>query len=185
MRYAKGDYVVHPGQGVCQVEGVVESTIGVAGPNGEASGCQARQLYQMSPVKVPRVRITYPVAQEDRLRPVIGAKEARALIDGAAELDDDTFDSQQGWTLQEHFTEVLHTGDCREVQRVVKTMYDRMARAQATGRKPRACYATIFKDARQRLLGELSVALGLPDAEVERLICERHGVEPLAMGGAA
>lgn len=182
MRYAKGDYVVHPGQGVCQVEGVVENVVSAGG---QAAGQRTCQLYQMSPVKVPRVRITYPVAQEDRLRPVISAKEARALIDGAARLDDDTFDSQQGWTLQEHFTEVLHAGDCREVLRVVKTMHDRMADAQVAGRKPRACYAAIFKDARQRLLGELSVALGLPDTEVERLICDRLGIEPLAVAGAA
>ena len=52
--YAVGDYIVHPGQGVCQVKDVTES------PNA---------LYQLLPVGQRHpVHISFPVASEGRLR---------------------------------------------------------------------------------------------------------------------
>ena len=55
--YSVGDYLVHPGQGVCQVRDVT-------------SGPQA--VYQLLPIgKRHPVHISFPVANEGRLRPVL------------------------------------------------------------------------------------------------------------------
>ena len=64
--YAIGEYLVHPGQGVCRVEGVTE-------------GPQA--VYQLLPVgKLHPVHISFPVADEGRLRPVLSRSEAERII---------------------------------------------------------------------------------------------------------
>ena len=65
--YAIGEYLVHPGQGVCRVEDVTQ-------------GAQA--VYQLLPVgKRHPVHISFPVANEGRLRPLLSRDEAQRLND--------------------------------------------------------------------------------------------------------
>ena len=78
--YAVGDYIVHPGQGVCQVKDVTES------PNA---------LYQLLPIGQRHpVHISFPVASEDRLRPVLTRDEAEKIIDDYPRMQLDDF----AWT---------------------------------------------------------------------------------------
>ena len=137
-RYAAGDYVVHPGQGVCQIDGLTQRTV-IAGAGVDDPGRQqVAELYEMSPVADRRVGISYPVAKEESLRPVIDRAQAEALIDETPDLAVDAFDGPQTWTIRDHFMEVLRGGDCRDAMRVVKTMHARMGEALSQGRKPRA-----------------------------------------------
>ena len=74
-----GAYIVHPGQGVCRVEGVGE------GPDA---------TYKLLPLGQRHpVHISYPVASEGRLRRVLSAQEARQIIDDYASMDVDTLPS--------------------------------------------------------------------------------------------
>ena len=75
--YQVGEYIVHPGQGVCKVD--------------EISG-EAQETYMLLPVGVRHpIRISYPVASEGRLRPVLSKDEAEALIDEYPQMDTDDF----------------------------------------------------------------------------------------------
>ena len=64
--YAVGDYIVHPGQGVCRVEEIT---------------AEPAASYQLLPVAQRHpMRISFPVASEDRLRPVLSRDEATRII---------------------------------------------------------------------------------------------------------
>lgn len=60
-----GEYIVHPGQGVCQVVEVGD------GPSA---------AYKLLPVsRRHALEISFPVSGESRLRPVVSADDAKAL----------------------------------------------------------------------------------------------------------
>lgn len=162
-RYAKGDYVVHPGQGVCEIGGIVEHAF-----NGEN-----RLEYELYPAAGARMRICFPVDNEDQLRPIVARREALALVAEMPTLPDDTFSDPKGWAVEEHFMLGLRHGDCREALRIAKTMHRRMEEQRSCGKKPKACYEKIFKLARDRGLLELGVALRKSPDEVDALIEER------------
>ena len=65
--YAVGEYVVHPGQGVCRVEEIT---------------AEPAASYQLLPITQRHsMRISFPVSSEDRLRPVLTHDEAARIID--------------------------------------------------------------------------------------------------------
>lgn len=177
-RYAAGEYVVHPGQGVCLISGIVERTVTTGAAEGAPGHAESALLYQMSPVADERVSISYPVSKEDALRPVMSEREARELVEEGPSLPSDPFDAPQSWTVRDHFTDVLRRGGCREALAVAKAMHERMHAAEAQGRRPKACYVRLFNDARERMRDELACALGVSAQKAEELVCARFGVEP-------
>jgi|GEM_PF-58576 len=174
-RFAKGDYVVHPGQGMCEVGGIVERAftppVPASGPDAQPQA-QTRLEYELYPASGPRMRICFPVEKECDLRAPVSCDEALALISGLPRLEDDAYTDPHTWTVEEHFMQGLRHGDCREALRIAKTMHDRMEETRAAGKKPKVCYDRIFKAARDRAFAELGIALGKTPQEVELLIQE-------------
>lgn len=166
-KFRKGDYVVHPGQGVCEVGGIVERP-SAAGQEGTAN--QACLIYELYPASGPRMRICFPVANEAQLRPPVGRREAQALIAEMPRLVDDSFSDPHAWTVEEHYLGGLRQGTCEDALRIAKTMHDLMERAHANGKKPKVCYERIYKTARDRALLELGIALDKTPDEVDTLI---------------
>ena len=135
-----GAYIVHPGQGVCRVEGVGE------GPDA---------TYKLLPLGQRHpVHISYPVASEGRLRRVLSAQEARQIIDDYASMDVDTFTERNNYLEEEHFKQEIRNGSCRDSVR---------------NKKPPVSYERILKQARERSLGELSCALECTQEDVVAL----------------
>lgn len=170
-KFAPGDYVVHPGQGLCSVEGVVKKS----GPQEEdaASGASTSgEFYELFPVTGTRMRICYPVASEGQLLVPVAAREARELIKGMPAMDDDSFTDPHSWAVEEHFMANIRRGDCGQVLRTLKTMHDRMERAKSHGKKPSASYARIYKAAHERATAELGFALDAEPDRVDSMIAE-------------
>lgn len=159
-RFRKGDYVVHPGQGVCEVAGVVERPVEQA----------TALVYELYPAAGPRMRICFPVDREAQLRPPVDRHEALRLIDEMPAMADDAFNDPHAWSVEEHYMANLRQGTCRDALRTAKTMHDLVERAHASGKKPKVCYERIFKTARDRAFLELGVALDKTPEEVERLV---------------
>ena len=150
-----GAYIVHPGQGVCRVEGVGE------GPDA---------TYKLLPLGQRHpVHISYPVASEGRLRRVLSAQEARQIIDDYASMDVDTFTERNNYLEEEHFKQEIRNGSCRDSVRIVKTFRARIAAAQARNKKPPVAFDRILKLATARSLQELSVALDTTPEDVQAL----------------
>ena len=159
--YEKGEYIVHPGQGVCRVEGVSE---------------EPDPVYRLMPVGDRHsLLISFPVASESRLRPVLSRDEALAVIDGYPSLEVDDFTDHSGMVEEQHFRHILKEGTCGDSVRVVKTFRRRIRRAREDGRRPSVVYERILRDAQDRSLSELAVALGTTADDVVRLFREREG----------
>ena len=94
--YSVGDYLVHPGQGVCQVRDVT-------------SGPQA--VYQLLPIgKRHPVHISFPVANEGRLRPVLSRAEARQIIEDYPTIEVESFQARNNSLEEEHYRNEMRQG---------------------------------------------------------------------------
>lgn len=105
------------------------------------------------------------------MRPVISEQEAYELIDHIKEL--------QGFSIEDEknrdtvFKEALKKCDCRELIRIIKTVYEKKLARQAEGKKMTAGDERYFKIAEENLYGEFAVALGIKKEEVGSLIEQR------------
>ena len=123
--YKVGEYVVHPGQGVCKVEEITDD---------------AAPSYKLMPVgqRNPML-ISFPVASEGRLRPILSREEARAII--------------------------------REYPTMAVEKFTDRSRAleEAKNKKPPVVFQRILKEASERSLREMSVALDMSSEDVAAL----------------
>lgn len=159
--YAIGEYLVHPGQGVCRVEDVTE------GPNA---------LYQLLPIgKRHPVHISFPVSNEGRLRPVLTRSEAEQIIDEYPTIEIDTFQARNNSLEEEHYKHEMREGTCEDCVRIAKTFRVRIEEISARNKKPPVAYERILKEARERSASELAVALGCTPEDVDLLLHERMG----------
>ena len=150
--YAVGEYIVHPGQGVCRVEGVVQEPFAV---------------YQLLPIGQRNpMRISFPLANADKLRPVLSRDEAIEIIDQYPSMQLDPFTGRSNALEEEHFKQKIRTGSCRDSVRIVKTFRQRIADTRARNKRPPVVYERILKQASQRSLEELAVALEMTPDDV-------------------
>jgi len=156
-----GEYIVHPGQGVCEVAEIVD------GPD---------PTYKLMPVgqRHPML-ISFPVSGEGRLRRVLPADEASALIDEYAAMPADDFTDRSVALEEEHFKNLIKHGTCRDSVRVVKTFRQRIAEVRKRNKKPPVVYERILKEAQARSLSELACSLEVGQDDVVALFESRAG----------
>lgn len=143
--YKTGEYVVHPGQGVCKITEVVD-------------GPQA--LYKLLPLgNRHSLVITLPIEFEDRLRPVLSRQEAQDLIDSYSELEVDDFAGRNNSLEEEHYKNEIKNGTCLDSLRIAKTFRRRIRLAAEENKKAPVLYERLLKQASERSLSELAVAL--------------------------
>lgn len=159
--YAIGEYLVHPGQGVCRVEGVTD-------------GPQA--VYQLLPVgKRHPVHISFPIANEGRLRPVLSRSEAEKIIELYPSIEVESYVARNNSLEEEHYKTEMREGTCQDCVRIVKTFKVRMSELAARNKRPPVAYERILKEARERSTSELAVALGCTPEDVTMLLRARAG----------
>lgn len=162
--YSVGDYLVHPGQGVCQVRDVT-------------SGPQA--VYQLLPIgKRHPVHISFPVANEGRLRPVLSRAEARQIIEDYPTIEVESFQARNNSLEEEHYRNEMRQGSCRDSVRIVKTFRARIAELSSRNKKPPVAYERILKEASERSCSELAVALDCTPEDVVVLFQRSMGEIP-------
>lgn len=142
--YQVGEFIVHPGQGVCRVEDV-------------SSGPDA--TYKLLPVgQRHAVHISFPVSNESRLRPILSAEEAREIIDQYPRMDVDDYADRNNSLEEQHFKQEIRNGSCRDTVRVAKTFSARIAEVEGRNKKAPVAYGRILKLARE--LEDASVGHG-------------------------
>lgn len=143
--YEVGTYIVHPGQGVCKVDEIVE---------------KPQATYMLEPVGQRHpMKISFPVASEAKLRPILSHDEAVELIDEYPQMDCEEYAGRSNALEEEHFKDEIRRGTCRDSVRIVKTFRHRIAEVKARNKKPPVVYERILKKASERSLQELAVAL--------------------------
>lgn len=162
--YAIGEYLVHPGQGVCRVEGVTE-------------GPQA--VYQLLPIgKRHPIYISFPIANEGRLRPVLSRAEAEQIIDDYPSIQVEQYQARNNSLEEEHYRNEMRQGTCRDSVRIAKTFRIRIEEISARNKKPPVAYERILKEARERSSAEIAVALGCTPEDVVALFAQRMEINP-------
>lgn len=157
--YSVGEFIVHPGQGVCKVEGIVDEPMAV---------------YQLMPIGQRHpMRISFPFASADKLRPVLSRDEAMQIIDQYPSMKVDEYVGRSNAMEEEHFRNKIRRGTCRDSVRIVKTFQKRIADTRARNKKPPVVYERILKQASQRSLEELAVALEMTPEDVRMLFEQR------------
>jgi CarD family transcriptional regulator len=112
--------------------------------------------------------ISFPISNEDRLRPILSHDEAVSLIEHYPSMGVDEFTDKSNALEEEHFKSQIKRGTCRDSVRIVKTFISRIDEVKARNKKPPVVYERILKQARERSLSELAVALHTSEDEVVR-----------------
>ena len=158
--YEVGEYIVHPGQGVCKVEDVIESP--------EVS-------YMLMPVGTSNpMRISFPISGENRLRPVLSHDEAQELVDEYTDLSIDDYRSASIALEEQYYRDKIRRGTCLDSVRTVKTFRHRIDEAKANNKRPPVVYERILKQAIERSLEELSIALDMSKDDIVLLFESRE-----------
>ena len=164
--FSVGEYIVHPGQGVCVVEGIQSEPMAV---------------YQLLPIGQRHpMRISFPIASADKLRPILSRAEAEQIIEQYPTMQLDDFVGRSNALEEEHFKKEIRNGTCRDTVRIAKTFRHRIAQTRARNKKPPVVYERILKQASQRSLSELAVALEMSEDDVRMLFESKVADEELA-----
>ena len=164
--FSVGEYIVHPGQGVCKVEAIKTEPM---------------EVYQLLPIGQRNpMRISFPIASAAKLRPVLSREEAAEIIEQYPSMQLDGFVGRSNALEEEHFKQEIRTGSCMDTVRIAKTFRHRIAQTRARNKKPPVVYERILKQASQRSLEELSVALEMSMDDVRMLFERQAGEEELA-----
>ena len=159
--YAVGDYIVHPGQGVCRIEEIT---------------AEPAASYQLLPITQRHsMRISFPVASEARLRPVLSRDEAARIIELYPSIEVDDYSAKSSSLEEEHFKAQIREGTCLTSVRIAKTLRHRIAEVRSRNKKPPVAYERVLKQAVERALSELAIALGTTVDDVRALLVSRWG----------
>lgn len=158
-----GDYVICGNKGVCTVENI--TTLNISGVDKE------REYYILKPLYMTGSTVYVPVdSPKESMRKVLEREEAEKLIQAIPNIPllvitNDKFSEQA-------YRECIKTNDCKDLVKIIKTIYLRKQKRIQAGRKVTAVDAKYFHIAEDNLYGELAVALNISRKEVESYITE-------------
>ena len=159
-----GDRIIYGSSGVCSVEhiGALDS------PN----ALKGRIYYTLCPQYTKGSTIFTPVDNEKvKMRPVISREEAMKLVDEVKDIEYLWIADEKGRELE--YKEAFLKCDCRELVRIIKTIYLRKQSRIVAGKKVTAVDEKYFHMAEDSLYGELAVSLNMTKDEVRDFITSR------------
>ena len=159
--FETGEYVVYGRTGICQVTGV--TTMRVDGSSGE------KLYYVLRPGGETDGKIFTPVeGGKQVLRGIITREEAERLIDEIPSIETLSIENEK--FREDSYKKCIRTCECRDLLRIIKTIYLRKRAREEAGRKETAVDARYFRIAEDHLYGELAVALEMSRENVESYI---------------
>lgn len=162
--FEKGDVIIYGNNGVCTVEKI--------GPLDSKMTSKGRIYYTLQPFYRKESRIFTPADNEKVLmRSVIGKKEAMELIDDINHIESLWIPDEK--SREYEYKEAIRKCDCRELVKIIKTIYSRKQSRIAEGKKVTAVDEKYFHMAENSLYGELAIPLGMTKEEVKNYIIER------------
>ncbi len=156
-----GDYVIYGSEGVCRV-----GAIGRLDLDGKKT---EKLYYTLFPVYVSGTKVYTPVDNTKIvMRAIISKEETNRLISeipdmGPIEVPDER-------SREQIYKEVLKNCDCRDLVRLIKTVYTRRQKRLSGGKKVTAVDDKYYKNAEAQLYGELAIPLELKREEVRDYI---------------
>ncbi len=156
-----GDYVVYDSYGVYQVNKVGSL---------DMSGVPKDKIYYTLVSPYVKDAIIYSAVDNSKviMRAIMDKEEAMDLI--AAMKDVELFDIKEDKKRNEIFNEALKTCDCKELVKIIKTLYIRQEQKLAEGKKSTAGDDKYLKIAEERLYGELAISLNMDRKDVKEFV---------------
>lgn len=159
--FKKGEYIVHGRNGVCQVEDITHIDV---------SGADKNQLYYtLVPMKSTGSKIFYPV-DSDRIvmRAIVSKEEAEGIVSEMKHIDPIWIENDR--QREAKYKEAIDSCDCKNLICIIKTLYARTKEREAQGKRMTYVDERYFKEAREILFQELSIALGINKDDMEEYI---------------
>jgi len=159
--YQEGTLLVHPTYGVCEVV-----RIGKLDMNNRNKECI---YYTLVPLYDSKSKLYIPTDSEGLgLRPVMTKECAQELINRLSQIEPLLVQNEK--EREKIFKELLKTGNCEDISRVIKTLYLRKQERLLQGKKAVSLDEKYLYIAREHLYGELAVSLGIDKSSVEDYI---------------
>lgn len=159
-----GDLIVYGNTGVCVVEEI--------GPLDIPGVSKDRLYYTLRPYYDSKVRIfTLVDSTKVVMRPILNREEAVHLIEEIGEIDMLGISNEK--KRSEEYRLSLQKCDCKELVRIIKTIYFRVQKRKAAGKKITSQDEKYFHLAEENLFGELAVSLGMDREKVKDVVFER------------
>ncbi len=159
--FQKDDYVIYGSNGVCMIKDV--------GPL-DLPGIPKEQIYYtLIPYYTKDSQIFTPVdSHKVVMRSLICKEDIMRLIDEIPDIE-------LLWIADEKqreskYKETLRKCDCRELIRIIKTIYKRMQQRSAEGKKMTASDEKYFHLAQESLYGEFAITLGMERDQIRDFI---------------
>lgn len=158
-----GDFVVYGRTGICEVTDITTMKM---------TGVPKDKLYYiLMPCKDKSGKIFTPVENgKVVIRPVITKEEAMELLSQISEIPELWIPNEK--MRENMYKECIRSCECVELIKIIKTLYIRKRDRIAQGKKITATDERYLKMAEGSLYSELSMALGIPENEMETYITE-------------
>ena len=151
--FKTGEYVVYGRTGICQVTGV--TTMKMDGSSSE------RLYYILRPGGETEGKIFTPVeGGKQVLRGIITKEEAEKLIDEIPSIETLSIENEK--FREDSYKNCIRTCECRDLLRIIKTIYIRKQARLSHGKKTTATDERYLKLAEDHLYSEFSMLLDIP-----------------------
>lgn len=159
-----GDYIIYGVSGVCKVEEI--------GSLNSGNLPKDRVYYTLLPVYLKGSKIFTPADNAKVLmRPVLNKDEAMELIDDIKNIDALWIADEK--KRENDYRDALKKCDCKELIRIIKTIYSRRQDRIAEGKKMTMGDEKYFHMAEENLYGELAIPLKMDKESVKCFITDR------------
>ena len=159
--FKKDEYIIYGNKGICKIQEI--TTLNMDG------AVKDRLYYVLAPNNQKDSKIFVPVdSNKTIMRRLISKSEADELIEKIPEIQEIWVENDK--LREEKYKECMRTCECQEWVRIIKTLYVRMQKRLAQGKKVTATDERYFRMAEENLYSELSIALGIPKDEMEQYI---------------
>jgi len=159
--YKIGDYVVCGNNGICRID-----EVGLLEFEGVPKD---KKYYFLSPVNSNSSKVYTPVDNDKtNMRPIISKDEAYKLIKEINIIEPIKVINEKN--RENAYKEILKTHDCREMLKIIKTVYSRRKERGEEGKKLVASDEKYLKLAKDFLIVELAIPLEIKKEEVEEII---------------
>lgn len=163
--FAEGEYISYGCNGVCKVDGIVER---------EAPDTKEKRVYYvLKPVYNKGGTIYSPVdgAKITARRRILTKEESYELLDHASLVE--RIEEKDKKAMEMRCKEAVQSGECREWMIVIKTLLYEREQRLTQGKKLTSTGERYLKEAKDRLCGELAVALEQERTQVEGLLIQK------------
>ena len=128
--------------------------------------------YTLRPVYKSEAAVYAPVENpKSIIRPILTKEEADQLIEEVPQLESVWIPNEKEREVQ--YKAALKSCDCRELIRIIKTLYDRKMDRIRDGKKVTVVDERYFRQAEEQLYGELAFAMNMERSRMSEYLVER------------